>query len=45
MGSMLHHEERYATLDAKFEDAHDIGMLQVSDGASFGAELVYVIAR
>jgi hypothetical protein len=42
---MLHHEEGYFALDAKIEDAHDIGMPQVSDGTSLSAELVYVIAH
>jgi hypothetical protein len=40
---MLHHEEGYAALDAKFEDAHDIGMDEASDSAGLRAEPVHIV--
>jgi hypothetical protein len=42
---MIHHEEGDFALDAEFEDAHDIGMRQVSDGPGLGTELVDVLAH
>ena len=35
---VLHHQKRSELLDAEVKDTHDMGMLQVGDGASFATK-------
>src|SRR5579864_8960890 len=45
IGGIIHNQKGGPALDPEFQDPHDMGMDQMSDGTSLSAKLVYIFTR
>ena len=41
---IVHHQEGNSALHTELEDTHDMGMDKASNGTSFGAECIHIVA-